>query len=129
MKGLTKLTDIWLDHNSLVVNNISGNVFKNVKAIQNLRLDANSYTNVTKIYGAIVENLPELYRLEFDVVTDYEFEIEFTYLKNLSKLIIHTKSYDGFYFRKSAFKHLPLTQIKFLEIDRIKKLTTIPSVI
>ena len=123
------MTVIWLDHSSLAVHNLSGNVFKNVKAIQNLRLDANSYTNVTKIYGEIVENLPELYRLELDVVTDYEFEIELTYLKNLSKLIIHTKSYDRFCFRKSTFKHLPLTQIKFLEIDRIKKLTTIPSVI
>jgi len=54
-KGLTKLTDMWLDHNLLVVNNICGNVFKNVKAIQNLRLDSNSYTNVTKIYGEIVK--------------------------------------------------------------------------
>jgi Leucine-rich repeat (LRR) protein len=39
-KGLTKLTDMWLNHNILIVNNICGNVFGNVKAIQNLRLDA-----------------------------------------------------------------------------------------
>ena len=54
-KGLTKLTDMWLDHNSLVVNNICGNVFKNVKAIQNLRLDVNVYKTVKKIYGEIVK--------------------------------------------------------------------------
>ena len=70
----------------------------------------------------IVKNLPELHRLELDVVTDYEFEIEFKYMKNLSTLTMHTYSYDGFYFRKRTFKHLPLTQIKFLEIDRIFKI-------
>ena len=113
---------MWLDHIMLIVNNICGNVFKNVKAIQNLRLDANVYTNVTKIYGEIVKNLPELYRLELDVVTDYEFKIEFKYMKNLSTLTMHTYLYDGFYFRKRTFKHLPLTQIKFSEIDRIFKI-------
>ena len=54
-KGLTKLTVMWLNNNLLIVNNICGNVFKNVKAIHNLRLEANSYTNFTKIYGEIVE--------------------------------------------------------------------------
>ena len=116
-KGLTKLTVMWLNNNLLIVNNICENVFKNVKAIQNLKLDANVYTNVTKIYGEIVKNLPELYRLELDAVTDYEFEIEFKLT-----LTMHTYSYDGFYFRKRTFKHLPLTQIKFLEIDRIFKI-------
>ena len=43
-KGLSKLTVMWLGNNMLTVNNICGNVFKNVKAIQNLRLDANVYT-------------------------------------------------------------------------------------
>jgi hypothetical protein len=71
-----------------------------------MRLDANLYTNVTKIYGEIVKKLPELYKLELDVVTDYEFEAEFASLKNLSTLTIHTYSYDGFYFRKNTFKHL-----------------------
>jgi len=56
------------------------------------------------------------------VVKDYEFEIGFEYLKNLSTLTIHTYSYDGFYLRKRTFKHLPLTQIKYLEIDRIFKI-------
>ena len=121
-KGLTKLTDMWLNHNILIVNNICGNVFGNVKAIQNLRLDANLYTNVTKIYGEIVKKLPELYKLELDVVTDYEFEAEFASLKNLSTLTIHTYSYDGFYFRKSTFKHLPLTQIKFLRLHSVYKI-------
>ena len=105
-KGLTKLTHMMLNNNLLIVNNISGNVFKNVKAIINLRLDYNLYTTVTQIYGEIVQNLPELYRLELDVVRDYEFEIEFAYLKHLSTLTIHTKSLDGFYFRKRTFKHL-----------------------
>ena len=53
-------------------------------------------------------------------MTDYEFEIEFKLT-----LTMHTRplnSYDGFYFRKRTFKHLPLTQIKFLEIDRIFKI-------
>jgi hypothetical protein len=50
-------------------------------------------------------------------VTDYEFEIEFKLT-----LTMHTYSYDGFYFRKRTFKHLPLTQIKFLEINRIFKI-------
>ena len=104
-KGLTKLTFMWLNNNLLFVNNICGNVFKNVKAIQNLRLNYNKYTTVTKIYGEIVQNLPELYRLELDVVTDYEFEIEFAYLKNLSTLTMHTYLYDGFYFRKNTFNH------------------------
>jgi Leucine-rich repeat (LRR) protein len=113
-KGLTKLTVMWLNYNCLIVNNICGNVFQNVKAIQNLRLDSNLYTSVTKIYGEIVKNLPELYRLELDVMTDYEFEIDFAYLRNLSELKICSKSYDGFYFRKSTFKHLPLTQITSL---------------
>jgi hypothetical protein len=67
------------------------------------------YTTVTKIYGEIVQNLPELYRLELDVVIDYEFEIEFAYLKNLSTLIIHSKSFDGFYFRKRTFKHCTIS--------------------
>jgi hypothetical protein len=49
------------------------------------------YTNVTKIYGEIVKILPELYRLELDAVTDYEFEIEFKLT-----LTMHTYSYDGF---------------------------------
>jgi Leucine-rich repeat (LRR) protein len=52
-KGLTKLKVMWLSDNCLIVNNISGNVFKNVKGIQNLRLDANVYTTVTIIYGEI----------------------------------------------------------------------------
>ena len=56
------------------------------------------------------------------MVTDYEFEIEFAYLKNLSTLTIHTYSYDGFYFRKNTFKHLPLIQIQFLELNKIFKI-------
>jgi hypothetical protein len=56
------------------------------------------------------------------VVTDYEFEIEFAFLKNLSTLTIHTYSYDGFYFRKNTFKHLPLIQIQFLELNKIFKI-------
>jgi Leucine-rich repeat (LRR) protein len=121
-KGLTKLTVMWLNNNFLIVNSICGNVFKNVKAIQNLRLNYNKYTTVTKIYGEIVQNLPELYRLELDVVIDYEFEIEFAYLKNLSTLIIHSKSLDGFYFRKRTFKHLPLTQITELQLHSIYRI-------
>ena len=121
-KGLSKLRVMWLGNNMLTVNNISGNVFKNVKAIQNLRLDANLYTNFTKIYGKIVKNLPELYTLQLDVMKDYEFEIEFAYLKNLSELTIFSYSYDGFYFRKRTFKHLPLTQITSLELVKVYKI-------
>jgi len=121
-KGLTKLTVMWLNNNLLIVNNICGNVFKNVKAIQNLRLDSNSHTTDTNIYGEIVENLPELHRLELDVMRDYEFEIEFAYLKELSQLKIYSKSYDGFYFRKSTFRHLPLTQITSLALDEINNI-------
>jgi hypothetical protein len=56
------------------------------------------------------------------VVRDYEFEIEFAYLKHLSTLTIHTKSLDGFYFRKRTFKHLPLTQIMELQLHSIYKI-------
>jgi hypothetical protein len=56
------------------------------------------------------------------VVIDYEFEIEFAYLKNLSTLIIHSKSFDGFYFRKRTFKHLPLTQITELQLHSIYRI-------
>ena len=121
-KGLTKLTDMCLDHNLLILNNICGNVFKNVKAIHYLRLDSNLHTTVTGIYGEIVKNLPEIYRLELDVVKDYEFEIEFTHLKNLSELKIHTKSYDGFYYQKRTFRQLPLTQIKSLSLGGINNI-------
>ena len=106
----------------LIVNNICGNVFKNVKAIHNLRLDINLYTTATKIYGEIVKNLPELYTFQLDVVKDYEFEIEFAYLKNLSELTIYPHSHDGFYFRKRTFKHLPLTQITSLELYKVYKI-------
>jgi len=79
------------------------------------------YTIVAIIYGEIASNHSEWYRLELDVVTDYEFEIEFAYLKYRSTLTMHTYSYDGFYFRKNTFKHLPLIQIQFLELNRIFK--------
>jgi hypothetical protein len=113
---------MWLSDNMLIVNNICGNVFKNVKAIHNLRLDINLYTTATKIYGEIVKNLPELYTFQLDVVKDYEFEIEFAYLKNLSELTIYPHSHDGFYFRKRTFKHLPLTQITSLELYKVYKI-------
>ena len=113
---------MWLSDNMLIVNNISGNVFKNVKAIHNLRLDINLYTTATKIYGEIVKNLPELGTFQLDVVKDYEFEIEFAYLKNLSELTIYPHSHDGFYFRKRTFKHLPLTQITSLELFKVYKI-------
>jgi Leucine-rich repeat (LRR) protein len=35
-KGLSKLTVMWLGNNMLTVNNICGNVFKNVKAMVNV---------------------------------------------------------------------------------------------
>jgi hypothetical protein len=113
-KGLTKLTVMWLSDNMLILNNICRIVFKNVKAIQNLRLNTNYYTTDANIYGEIVENLPELCRFELDVVTDYKFEKEFAYLKQLSELKIYSQSNEGFYFRKSTFTHLPLSQITSL---------------
>ena len=119
-KGLSKLRVMWLNHNLLIINNICGNVFKNVKSIQNLRLNSNSYTNATNIYREIVKNLPELKSFALDVVTDYEFEIEFASLKNLKELYIY--SYDGFYFRKSTFTHLPLTQITSLALNGINNI-------
>ena len=80
-KGLSKLTVMWLNRSLLIINNICGNVFKNVKSIQNLRLNSNAYTNATNIYREIVKNLPELYRLELDVVTDYKGNNKITELR------------------------------------------------
>jgi hypothetical protein len=70
--------------------NASGSI-----CLKQLGLDINLYTTATKIYGEIVKNLPELYTFQLDVVKDYEFEIEFAYLKNLSELTIYPHSHDA----------------------------------
>ena len=53
------------------------------------------------------------------MVKNYEFEVEFVHLKHLSVLLIHAKSFEGFYYQKRTFKHLPLTQIRTLDLSDV----------
>jgi hypothetical protein len=82
----------------------------------------NSADLMVQMLASYESNRPEIYRLELDVVKDYEFEIEFTHLKNLSELKIHTKSYDGFYYQKRTSRQLPLTQITSLSLGGINNI-------
>ena len=121
-KGLTNLKSLILSSNKLKVNEISGNVFRNVKGIKMLTIHSNSYTATKDIFVEIIKNLPELYHIELDVVPNYEFEVEFVHLKHLSVLLIHAKFFEGFYFQKRTFKHLPLTQIRTLDLFDVHKI-------
>ena len=121
-KGLTNLTSLILSSNRLKVNEISGNVFRNVKGIQMLKINSNLYTPNKNIFVEIIKNLPELYQIELDVVPNYEFEVEFVHLKHLSVLLIHAKVFEGFYYQKRTFKHLPLTQIRTLDLFDVYKI-------
>lgn len=121
-KGLTNLTSLRLNNNRLNVNEISGMVFRNVKGIQHLTINSNFYKVYKNIYVEIIKNLPQLYKIELDVVTEYEFEVEFAHLKHLSVLLIHAKAFAGFYYQKKTFKHLPLTQIRKLTLYDVYKI-------
>ena len=121
-KGLTNLTSLSLNNNGLKVNEISGSVFRNMKGVKMLTIDSNLYTVWKNIFVEIIKNLPELYQIELDVVPNYEFEVEFVHLKHLSVLLIHAKSFEGFYYRKRTFKHLPLTQITKLDLYDVHKI-------